>query len=80
MPPTATLHRVIDGIEVKLCRKCQRWLILDNFNSAKKAWDSLHTKCKTCVADYYREKRKKLETDGRVSLRAEITGYTKTSQ
>lgn len=56
-----TLHKTTaDGIEMKYCSKCGRWLPLDMFHKDNtKSRDGLHNSCKECSRKYYAESVKK---------------------
>ncbi len=46
-------HRIINGIEEKHCKRCERfnknpWHPLSNFNQNDPLWDGLHRYCSTC--------------------------------
>lgn len=45
-------HKVIDGVEVKHCGKCDTWKPLDSYNRNNKKWDGLSHKCKACEKQY----------------------------
>lgn len=53
------LHRIVDGIEQKLCRKCDQWKPESEFYKNASSKDGLTGSCKTCKAEAAREYRKR---------------------
>jgi hypothetical protein len=45
-------HKIEDGIELKICNGCNRWLPLDKFGKYRKYWDGLTKRCKECRNNY----------------------------
>lgn len=41
-------HKVENGVELKWCGRCRRWLPLDCFSSNKVKWDGLQERCTEC--------------------------------
>jgi len=48
-------HRIMGGIECKLCSSCKQWISLNNFVKNKSKWDGLNHQCKSCVSTYKSE-------------------------
>ena len=46
-------HKFINGIELKRCKFCQKWLSLDKFHKDLRphgsCWDKLQSQCKICA-------------------------------
>jgi hypothetical protein len=53
------LHRVVDGVKQKLCRKCEEWKPESEFHKNHSSKDGLAGSCKTCKANAAREYRKR---------------------
>lgn len=53
------LHRVVDGVKQKLCRKCKEWKPESEFHKNASCKDGLAVSCKTCKAEAAREYRKR---------------------
>ncbi len=53
------LHRVVDGIKQKLCRKCEQWKPESEFHKNASSKDGLAGSCKTCKAKAAKEYRKR---------------------
>jgi hypothetical protein len=53
------LHRVVDGVKQKLCRKCEEWKPESEFHKNTSSKDGLAGSCKTCKANAAREYRKR---------------------
>lgn len=53
------LHRVVDGVKQKLCRKCKEWKPDSEFHKNASCKDGLAVSCKTCKAEAAREYRKR---------------------
>jgi len=53
------LHRVVDGVKQKLCRKCKEWKPESEFHKNASCKDGLARSCKTCKANAAREYRKR---------------------
>lgn len=45
-------HKFENGIEVKKCGKCKKFLSLDNFGMSSRAWDMLNSYCAGCRTNY----------------------------
>jgi len=58
-------HRVIDGIETRLCPNCKRWLALKLFSKNRCMWDGLQRWCKECIKKYNTANMKKIVIKGR---------------
>lgn len=43
-------HKFENGIELKYCGKCKKWLELTFFNKNKNTWDKVETMCKICYS------------------------------
>ena len=56
------LHRVVDGVKQKLCRKCKEWKPESEFHKNASCKDGLAGTCKTCKAEAAREYRKRRKT------------------
>jgi hypothetical protein len=56
-------HRVVNGTEEKLCRKCRRWQAGSDFHKDRARTDGLRIYCKGCVEAY---ERKRLSKDRKV--------------
>ncbi len=55
------LHRIVDGVKQKLCRKCNKWKPENGFHKNASSKDGLAGSCKTCkakAAKKHREQRK----------------------
>lgn len=55
-------HKIINGVEQKLCSRCKQWLPIESFNKNKKSHDKLKSWCKECVKQHnkqYKEDNKK---------------------
>jgi len=52
------LHRVVDDVKQKLCRKCNEWKPEAQFHKNASSKDGLAGSCKTCKAETAREYRK----------------------
>ena len=53
------LHRIVDDVEQKLCRKCKEWKPESEFHKNASSKDGLVGSCKTCKAEAAREYRKR---------------------
>ena len=53
------LHRIVDGVKQKLCRKCKEWKPESEFHKNASCKDGLAVSCKTCKAEVAREYRKR---------------------
>lgn len=53
------LHRVVDGVKQKLCRKCEEWKPESEFHRNTSTKDGLAGSCKTCKANAAREYRRR---------------------
>lgn len=53
------LHRIVDGVKQKLCRKCKEWKPESEFHKNASCKDGLAGSCKTCKANAAREYRKR---------------------
>ncbi len=49
-------HKFIDGVELKWCGPCKRWLLLDKFPKNISRWDGLRFECRNCSKDYENNK------------------------
>jgi hypothetical protein len=56
------LHRIVDDVEQKLCRKCKEWKPESEFHKNASSKDGLAGSCKTCKAEAAREYRKRRAT------------------
>lgn len=45
-------HKFENGIEVKKCGRCTKFLSLDNFGLSSRSWDMLYNYCKNCRTNY----------------------------
>lgn len=52
-------HKIIDGIECKLCTTCKKWLPLDEYCKYNRTWDGVFYSCKRCANKYRNKYRKK---------------------
>lgn len=52
-------HRIIDGINQKLCRRCKEWKAESEFHKNSLSSDGLAGACKTCKTNAVREYRKR---------------------
>ncbi len=52
-------HRVVNGTEEKLCRKCRRWQAGSDFHKDRARTDGLKIYCKGCVEAYGQKRRSK---------------------
>ncbi len=52
-------HRVADGVEQKLCRKCDEWKARSEFHKNASCKDGLATRCKVCKTKSARESRQR---------------------
>lgn len=52
-------HRVADGVEQKLCRKCDEWKARSEFHKNASCKDGLATRCKACKTKAARESRQR---------------------
>ena len=43
-------HKIVDGVELKHCCKCDVWKKLTDFHNLCSTWDGLLHKCKACVS------------------------------
>lgn len=41
-------HKIENGIELKWCGRCKKWLPLNNFSFNKVKWDGLQERCSEC--------------------------------
>ena len=57
------LHRVVDGVKQKLCRKCNEWKPESEFHKNASSKDGLAGSCKTCKAEAAKEYRRRRKTD-----------------
>lgn len=48
-------HIVENGIELKWCGRCKRWLPLTNFASNRAKWDGLQERCTECRKNHWSE-------------------------
>jgi len=55
-------HRLVDGVNQKLCRKCKEWKPESEFHKNASCKDGLAVSCKTCKAEAAREYRKRRKT------------------
>jgi hypothetical protein len=53
------VHRVVDGVNQKLCRKCREWKAEGEFHKNSSSGDGLAGACKTCKTNAAREYRKR---------------------
>jgi chromosome segregation ATPase len=53
------IHRVIDGVNQKLCRRCKEWKAESEFHKNSSSKDGLSGSCKTCKTNAAREYRKR---------------------
>jgi len=53
------LHRIVDGVKQKLCRKCKEWKPESEFHKNASCKDGLAVSCKTCKSEAAREYRKR---------------------
>ncbi len=53
------LHRVVDDVKQKLCRKCEEWKPESEFHKNSSCKDGLAVSCKICKAEAAREYRKR---------------------
>lgn len=56
------LHRVVDGVKQKLCRRCKEWKPESEFHKNASSKDGLAGSCKTCKTEAARENRKRRKT------------------
>lgn len=56
------LHRVVDDVKQKLCRKCSEWKPQSEFHKNTSSKDGLAGSCKTCKAEAAKEYRKRRKT------------------
>jgi RNase P subunit RPR2 len=50
-----TPHRLINGIEHKICTRCQQWKPVDEYYRDKKSADGLRYYCKECNSNYRKD-------------------------
>lgn len=50
-------HKIENGIELKYCSLCDRWLPLSEFYNDCSRWDGLNNKCKSCVKQKNKKSR-----------------------
>lgn len=55
-----TLHESINEIIGKKCCKCKTWRPLTDYNCSKTHWDKLRVDCKSCLIQWRKENRDKL--------------------
>jgi hypothetical protein len=53
-------HRILNGIELKLCYVCKQFKPLCCFNKCKNIWDGLDQRCKTCNKIYRQYNKEKI--------------------
>lgn len=52
MPNVKIEHRTLNGVELRLCSVCKKWLSLKLFYKDKKQWDGLCHRCHNCRKEY----------------------------
>jgi hypothetical protein len=57
------LHRIVDGVKQKLCRKCNEWKPESEFHKNASSKDGLAGSCKACKAEAAKEYRRRRKTD-----------------
>ncbi|MHC4439299.1 MAG: hypothetical protein ACYS3S_18240 [Planctomycetota bacterium] len=56
------LHRVVDDVKQKFCRKCSEWKPKSEFHKNASSKDGLAGSCKTCKAEAAKEYRRRRKT------------------
>ena len=48
-------HKIVDGVELKHCSKCDQWKKLSEYNKSKSTWDKLNKYCKESAKQLRKE-------------------------
>lgn len=51
-------HKIINGVELKNCSRCDVWKELSNYSNCKSKWDGLSIRCRKCDREVKRAKCK----------------------